>query len=151
MTTSRRDDLPADVTRTTWTLHRALRQSQGSPRGENPRPLAQVEVLKLVDSRPGITIREISEELHMQANNVSTLVSNLVKDGFMERHTDPEDRRVVKLHPTPKMLAASTELADRLDAGVSDALATLSEKARARIAAALPDLRTLAEALSSQP
>ncbi|MFE7724009.1 MarR family winged helix-turn-helix transcriptional regulator [Nocardia rhizosphaerihabitans] len=109
-----------------------------------------MEVLNLVDSRPGITIREIAEELRMQANNVSTLVSNLVKDGFMERHTDPDDGRVVKLHPTPKMLAASTELADRLDVGVSDALATLSEQSRARIAAALPDLRTLAQALSSQ-
>ncbi|MFI5540912.1 MarR family winged helix-turn-helix transcriptional regulator [Nocardia sp. NPDC051900] len=143
-------DLPAEITRTSWTLHRALRQSQGTPRGENPRPLAQVEVLKLVDSRPGITVREIAEALRMQPNNVSTLVSNLTKDGFLDRRPDPADRRVIQLHPTAKMRAASIELADRLDAGVSDALATLSEQSRARIAAALPDLRALAEALGEQ-
>ncbi|MFE9789854.1 MarR family winged helix-turn-helix transcriptional regulator [Nocardia salmonicida] len=144
-------DLAADITRTSWTLHRALRQSQGTPRGENPRPLAQVEVLKLVDSRPGITVREIAEALRMQANNVSTLVSTLSKDGFLDRRSDPADARVIKLHPTAKMRAASTELADRLDAGVSDALATLSDQSRTRIAAVLPDLRALAEALAAQP
>lgn len=144
-------DLPAEITRTSWTLHRALRQSQGTPRGESPRPLAQVEVLKLVDSRPGITVREIAEALRMQANNVSTLVSNLTKDGFLDRRADPADGRVIQLHPTAKMRSASAELAARLDAGVSDALATLSEQSRARIAAALPDLRALAAALGSQP
>ncbi|MEU3010161.1 MarR family winged helix-turn-helix transcriptional regulator [Nocardia asteroides] len=149
MPISRSDDLPADLTRTMWALNRALRQSQGSPQGENPRPLAQVEVLKLVDSKPGITVREIAETLHMQANNVSTLISSLTKDGFLERRTDPADGRVVQLHPTPKMLAASTELAERLDAGVSGALTQLSEQAQARIAAALPDLRALAAALIS--
>ncbi|MET9491117.1 MarR family transcriptional regulator [Nocardia sp. NPDC006630] len=150
MPTTPRDNLPADVTRTTWTLHRALRQSQGAPRGENPRPLAQVEVLNLVDNRPGITVREVSEALHMQANNVSTLISVLVKDGFLERRADPIDGRVVQLHPTAKMLTTSTELADRLDTGVSEALNQLTGQARARIAAALPDLRALAEALNSQ-
>ncbi|MEU8898700.1 MarR family transcriptional regulator [Nocardia sp. NPDC048505] len=142
-------DLPAEITRTSWTLHRALRQSQGTPRGENPRPLAQVEVLMLVDSRPGITVREIAATLRMQANNVSTLVSALTKAGFLERRADPADGRVIQLHPTAKMRATSTELADRLDAGVSEALATLSERARARITAALPDLRALAAALDS--
>ncbi|WP_329410390.1 MarR family transcriptional regulator [Nocardia vinacea] len=149
--TTRRDNLPAEVTRTTRTLHRAMRQNQGSPRGEKPRPLAQVEVLNLVDNKPGITVREISESLHMQANNVSTLISSLVKDGFLERRTDPTDGRVVRLHPTPKMVAAGAELADRLDTGVAAALAQLSEQARGRIAAALPDLRALAEVINSQP
>ncbi|MFF5033073.1 MarR family winged helix-turn-helix transcriptional regulator [Nocardia salmonicida] len=144
-------DLAADITRTSWALHRALRQSQGTPRGENPRPLAQVEVLKLVDSRPGITVREIAEALRMQANNVSTLISALTKDGFLDRRSDPADARVIQLHPTAKMRAASTELADRLDAGVSDALATLSEQSRTRIASVLPDLRALAQALAAQP
>lgn len=143
-------DLPGDITRTNWTLHRALRQSQGTPRGESPRPLAQVEILRLVDGRPGITVREIAEVLRMQANNVSTLVSILTRDGYLDRRTDPADGRVVQLHPTAQMRAASVELANRLDAGIADALATLSAQSRDRIAAALPDLRALAEALSSR-
>ncbi|MFJ2262216.1 hypothetical protein ACIOKD_28465 [Streptomyces sp. NPDC087844] len=61
--------LPDDLVRLAWTLHRALRQRQTPPTGQSTRPLAQVEVLRLIDSRPGISVREIATALRMQPNN----------------------------------------------------------------------------------
>ncbi|WP_433566747.1 MarR family winged helix-turn-helix transcriptional regulator [Nocardia sp. CA-151230] len=142
------DALPAELARTVWALHRALRQRQGAPTGETPRPPAQVEVLRLVSEQPGTSVRELADALRMQANNVSTLVSRLANDGYLERRPHPGDGRQVRLYPTAKMRAAAQELATRLDAGVSEALEGLGEQARARIAAALPDLHELTQMLS---
>ncbi|WP_052068040.1 MarR family winged helix-turn-helix transcriptional regulator [Rhodococcoides fascians] len=140
--------LSDELARAVWSLNRALRQSQGTPRGENPRPIAQVEVLRLVDGRPGITVREVADSLRMQSANVSALLTRLVADGLVERRPHPGDGRVVQLHSTGKMQAASRELADRLDLGMSRAMNSLGAQARVRLAAALPDLQALAEALN---
>ncbi|MFJ6900676.1 MarR family winged helix-turn-helix transcriptional regulator [Streptomyces hokutonensis] len=138
------DELP----RVVWTLHRLLRQKQETPAGEHPRPPAQVELLRLVESEPGISVREVAETLRMQANNVSTLVSQLVKAGYLDRRPHPDDRRIVQLYPTEKMHATSVEIAKGLSAGVTEALEQLSPQARKRLAAALPDLAELGQVLA---
>ena len=135
-----RDDLPSDLTRMIWTLHRVLRQTQETPEGEHSRPPAQVELLRLVESQPGISVREVAEILRMQANNVSTLVSLLVRDGYLDRRPDPGDRRTVQLHPTEKMRLVSEEISRGLHKGVSHALEQLSPQAYERVAAAMPHL-----------
>ncbi|MFF0492127.1 MarR family winged helix-turn-helix transcriptional regulator [Nocardia sp. NPDC004068] len=144
------DDLPAAVARATWTLHRALRARQGSPTGQVARPPAQVEVLRLVDAEPGISVRDLADKLHMHANNVSTLVTGLVRDGFLERRRHPHDARQVQLFPTDQMRAASLELSTRVNSGLAAALGQLDSPARARIAAALPDLHELARLLGPE-
>ncbi|MFH9955810.1 MarR family winged helix-turn-helix transcriptional regulator [Streptomyces roseolus] len=142
------EELPLDLVRLAWTLHRALRQRQTPPSGEAARPLAQVEVLRLIDSRPGISVREIAQALGMQPSNVSTLVTYLHRDGFLERRQNPVDRRFVELHPTGKMIAAGGEVNDSLQKEIGSALAGLSPEAVARITAAVPDLWDLAAALA---
>ncbi|MET7512237.1 MarR family transcriptional regulator [Streptomyces sp. NPDC005480] len=141
-------ELPLDLVRLTWTLHRALRQRQTPPSGEAARPLAQVEVLRLIDSRPGISVRDIAQTLGMQPNNVSTLVTHLHRDGFLERRQNPQDRRFVELHPTGKMIAAGGEVNDSLQKEIGSVLAELSPEAVERITAAVPDLWDLAAALA---
>ena len=142
------DQLAADLPRAVWTLHRVLRQKQDTPAGERTRPPAQVELLRLVESEPGISVREVADTLRMQANNVSTLVSQLVQDGYLDRRTHPEDRRIVRLHPTERMLETSAEITKNLNAGVAKALEQLTPQAQQRLAAALPDLVELTRTLA---
>ncbi|WP_036511192.1 MarR family winged helix-turn-helix transcriptional regulator [Nocardia aobensis] len=144
------ESLPHDVARTIWAMHRALRNRQGTPTGQTARPPAQVELLRLVDATPGISVRELAEQLHMQANNVSTLVTTLMKDGFLERRRHPDDARQVQLFPTSKMQEASRELSTRLSAGLTEALGRLTPAARTRIEQALPDLYELARLLTTE-
>jgi len=140
--------LPADLTRLVWTLHRRLLQGQKPPAGENVRPPAQVELLRLVADEPGITVRQAAAALRMQPHNVSTLVTKLVNDGYFDRVPDPADRRHIQLFPTPKMLATTAETRTTLYAGVSDAVNALPPESANRIAQALPDLWLLAERLT---
>lgn len=140
--------LPADLTRIVWTLHRRLLQGQKTPAGENVRPPAQVELLRLVADEPGITVRQAAAALRMQPHNVSTLVTRLVNDGYFDRVPDPADRRHIQLFPTTKMRATTAESRAGLYAGVSAALNELPPESANRIAQALPDLWLLAERLA---
>jgi DNA-binding MarR family transcriptional regulator len=140
--------LPGDLVRLVWTLHRVLRQRQIPPTGQSARPLAQVEVLRLVDSRPGISVREVAAALGMQPNNVSTLVTQLTRDGFIDRRPGAHDRRFVELHPTGKMVTAAKEVDDSLSEAITEALQHLPPRTEQRISAALPELWELARALA---
>ncbi|MFF2652711.1 MarR family winged helix-turn-helix transcriptional regulator [Streptomyces sp. NPDC058045] len=142
------EHLPDDLVRLAWTLHRALRQRQTTPTGESTRPLAQVEVLRLIESRPGISVRDIATALRMQPNNVSTLVTRLTRDGFIDRRPSPHDRRFVELHPTGKMITAGGEVNESLSKAITEALRQLPPGAGQRIGAALPDLWELARTLA---
>ncbi|WP_051813103.1 MarR family winged helix-turn-helix transcriptional regulator [Streptomyces sp. NRRL S-340] len=145
------EQLPDDLIRLAWTLHRALRQRQTPPTGQPTRPLAQVEVLRLIDSRPGISVGEIATALSMQPNNVSTLVTRLTRDGFIDRRPGEHDRRYVELHPTGKMITAGEEVNESLSKAIKEALQQLPAGAGQRISAALPDLWELARILAPTP
>jgi DNA-binding MarR family transcriptional regulator len=140
--------IPEELTRLVWTLHRRLLQAQRPPAGENVRPPAQVELLRLVAAEPGITVRQAASALRMQAHNVSSLVTILVRDGYFDRVPDPADRRYMQLHPTDKMRAAALQADSSLYAGVAQALDSLPSESAGRIADALPELWKLAENLA---
>jgi DNA-binding MarR family transcriptional regulator len=123
-----------------WTLHRTLLRATKPPEGQKVRPQAQVELLQLVSAQPGVSVREAAEALRMQPNNVSSLVSILVRDGFLQRVPDPADRRVVRLQPTAKMRKAGAQIDSELQRDVAAALAELHVTSAKRIRAAVPDL-----------
>jgi DNA-binding MarR family transcriptional regulator len=127
-------------------VRRRLRQDLAGPRLRG----AQLELLRLVGAQPGIGVSAAAKELHLAGNSVSTLVNQLVAAGLLERRTDPQDRRAVKLTIT-------TEAAERLvdwDARRSELMrrqiALLTEHDRAALAEAVPALRRLAESLHEE-
>ncbi|MEU1405446.1 MarR family transcriptional regulator [Streptomyces sp. NPDC005728] len=108
---------------------------------------AEVELLRLVESRPGLRISDAARELHLAGNSVSTLVNHLVRDGYLTRETDPADRRAARLLLTE---AAERRLRDwqrRRTELVGRHLARLDEADREALQAALPALRKLAVTL----
>ncbi|MFE2101280.1 MULTISPECIES: MarR family winged helix-turn-helix transcriptional regulator [unclassified Streptomyces] len=111
---------------------------------------AEVELLRLVESRPGIGISEAARALHLAGNSVSTLVNHLVRDGYLIRETDPADRRAARLLLTE---AAEQRLGDwqrRRAELVGRHVARLDEADREALRAALPALRRLAVTLHEE-
>jgi DNA-binding MarR family transcriptional regulator len=77
-------------------FRRRLRRA-APPSFDNRLTAAQVELLRLVAHRPGISIGEAAAELGLADNTVSTLAIQLVKQGLLVRRADPEDHRVGRL------------------------------------------------------
>jgi DNA-binding MarR family transcriptional regulator len=58
---------------------------------------SQLELVRLLRRRAGISVREVAEELNLAPNTVSTLVRQLVDAGFVVRRCQETDRRVARL------------------------------------------------------
>lgn len=105
---------------------------------------AEVELLRLVETRPGIGVSDAAKELFLAGNSVSTLVNRLVRDGCLRRETDPADRRGARLLLTG---AAETRLRawrERRAALMCHQVARLDEADREALRTAVPALRRLA-------
>jgi len=86
--------------------------------------LLQAEVLRLV--REGVNApSRLAEHLEVQPSQVSHLLASLEEAGLVERRLDPEDRRRVLLHLTPKGEEAQKRLKEAWLAAYSQHLARL--------------------------
>ncbi|SFH20129.1 MarR family winged helix-turn-helix transcriptional regulator [Streptomyces mirabilis] len=121
-------------------IRRRLRSGTAAPRLRG----AEVELLRLVVARPGIGVSEAAKELYLAGNSVSTLVNQLARDGYLNRETDPADRRAARLLPTQAADARLHDWRERRTALVRRQVARLDEAERAALEAALPALRKLA-------
>ncbi|MGE0215518.1 MarR family winged helix-turn-helix transcriptional regulator [Mycolicibacterium sp.] len=121
-------DLAGDLFRVIGRFRRQLRRIAGGSFGPDRLPQSQVELLRLVGRRPGISVREAATELALAPNTASTLVTKSVADGLLVRTVDPDDRRVGRLRltePAQRIAdrsraarrAALAAVLDRLDAG----------------------------------
>jgi DNA-binding MarR family transcriptional regulator len=127
-------------------LRRRLRRELLGPRLRG----AQIDLLKLVASRPGIRVSVAAKELYLAGNSVSTLVNQLTADGLLVRETDPADRRSARLLPTPEGAARLAYWRARRSELLGQQLARLTEDDQAALRAALPALRTLAQRLHEE-
>lgn len=121
-------------------LRRRLRAGLTVPRLRG----AEVELLRLVEARPGIGVSDAAKELYLAGNSVSTLVNQLVRDGHLVRETDPADRRAARLLLTEKAEARLRGWKQRRIALVGRNVARLDAADQEALRAALPALRTLA-------
>ncbi|MFF5018803.1 MarR family winged helix-turn-helix transcriptional regulator [Streptomyces sp. NPDC001165] len=143
-------DFPQELADALVRIQRLIRRRL---RGGLPLPRlsgAEVELLRLVEGRPGIGISEAARALHLAGNSVSTLVNHLVRDGYLIRETDPADRRAARLLLTE---AAEQRLGDwqrRRAELVGRHVARLDEADREALRAALPALRKLALTLHEE-
>ena len=114
------------------TALRAVRQAWAEP----PLPPTQSELLRLAAARPGITVADAAQELHLAPNTVSTLVGRLTEAGLLNRERGTRDGRTA--------LLTATDKGSRRLAGFRDLRAELAGRAFARLPAA--DQQVLAAA-----
>jgi DNA-binding MarR family transcriptional regulator len=121
-------------------LRRRLRAGLTVPRLRG----AEVELLRLVEARPGIGVSEAAKELYLAGNSVSTLVNHLAADGYLVRETDPADRRAARLLLTEAAEIRLRDWKERRAALVRRHVTRLDAADQEALRAALPALRTLA-------
>ena len=67
-------------------------------------PASELEIMRLLVRRPGLSVNDTAAELRLAPANVSTALRALEARGLLERRRDPADGRVVRLHPTEAAL-----------------------------------------------
>jgi DNA-binding MarR family transcriptional regulator len=130
-------------------LRRLLRRRVQDDWPVEPLPPAQGDLLRLIDRRPGIGVADAAAQLRLAPNTVSTLVGQLADADLLRRDRDPHDRRSARLSLTPAADARLAAWRARRAAAASAALALLDDADHAALAAAVPALERLTEALDS--
>jgi DNA-binding MarR family transcriptional regulator len=112
--------------------------------------MAQIELLQTLAERDGARVGELAALLRLAPNSVSTLVQQLTEAGLARRGVDPADRRAARVSITDagRDRLAGWERAH--ETRISAALSSLSPDDRARVAAALPALSALVDALDDR-
>jgi DNA-binding MarR family transcriptional regulator len=108
---------------------------------------SQLELVRLVRRRPGVSVAQAAEELRLAPNTVSTLVRQLTDSGLLLRRVDPADRRVARLALTAGMQRKVDAFLDRRIATLSAAIDQLPAGDRRRLADTLRVLEHLADGL----
>jgi len=108
---------------------------------------AQLDLVRLVRRRPGVSVAEAAAELRLAANTVSTLVGQLTESRVLVRRVDRADRRVARLELTPAIARKVGLFRDRRVALLTEAIVELRPAERRRLEAAADVLGRLAERL----
>ena len=128
-------------------VRRQLRRAAGRPWSAVRLSGAQIELVKLVRQEPGRTVAEAAEALALAPNTVSTLVGQLTEAGLLRREPDRDDRRVARLHVTEAARHRIEEWRDQRIELTASALGRLAPVDRDALAAAVPALTRLVDAL----
>jgi DNA-binding MarR family transcriptional regulator len=105
---------------------------------------AQLDLVRLVRRRPGVSVGEAAGELRLAGNTVSTLVRQLTGAGVLIRTSDPFDRRVARLELTAEMQRSVSAFRDRRVAVLATAMDELPPADRERLADAVEMIGRLA-------
>lgn len=108
-------------------LNRALERRVAQDIPYPALPEGQLTLLRLVEERAGITVRDAADALLMKSNNVSALVSQLTELGLLERRRDAVDKRVAHLHPTALAAERLAEARGLKEAHMARLLETLTD------------------------
>jgi len=115
---------------------------------QEPLPASELEVMRLLVRRPGLSVNDVARELGLQPSNASTAIRLLIARGTLERRQDDTDARVARLFPTAAAYAARDRRERSWGEQLGDVLNGLPEADRERLTAAVPVLRLLAERLA---
>lgn len=128
-------------------IRRMARRVTGSPGVLSSLTGSQIELVRTVHRRPGISVAEAAEELRLAPNTVSTLVGQLIDAGIVVRTPDREDRRVARLAIDPGAGRTVVGWYDRRTEAVASVLGRLSPHERRRLHDAQAVLATVATLL----
>ena len=72
------------------------------PSKEFPLSAPQIALVSWVNRSPGCGVRDIANGLHITPPTVSVGIRRLVKDGWLEQRSDPDDKRARPIFLTEK-------------------------------------------------
>ncbi|MDQ2887851.1 MAG: MarR family transcriptional regulator [Chloroflexota bacterium] len=96
-------------------------------RGEFDTTLPRFDVMAQLARFPdGLLMSDLSQRLMVSNGNITGIIDNLERDGFVERVLLPEDRRVRKVRLTDKGRVAFDQMAVTHEGWIHDWLSSLS-------------------------
>lgn len=98
---------------------------------------AQLSTLKMLLG-DGVRVGEIARNLGVRVPSATEQIIKLERAGLARREPDPADSRAVRVILTPEGRAAVESANQRRNAVMADILASLTERDREALAAALP-------------
>jgi DNA-binding MarR family transcriptional regulator len=125
-----------------------VRRKSHEGTGVLPLSSGLLDIVRVIERHPGITVAEVAARLGRQLSNVSAQLRELVALGLVTRTRDAADKRYVVLHPTPEALRIRTVLEGAWAEALASASSRLLPAERAQIAASLPALERLASILA---
>ena len=140
---ARADGLAEGIAR----LRRALRRGARVASPGNSLAVAQLELLSALAEHPGARPGQLARLLHMRPNTVTTIVNALTAQGMISRSTPEGDRRAIELTITDAGQRAVHAWQATNAAVLHLALSTLPAAQRRALAAAVPALDALAQAV----
>ena len=87
---------------TVLAFSRALRARHGALLAQHGLHPGQDVLLLAVWESPGLRQAELAERLAVEPPTVTRMVRRLERSGLIERRPDPDDGRVVRIHPTAR-------------------------------------------------
>lgn len=100
-----------------------IKRSAHEATGYQPLPNGMLDILRVIEANPGITVAQVASRLDRQLSNVSTQLKDLVGRGLVTRNRDSSDKRYVALHTT----AEAERIKNVIESSWADALATASQ------------------------
>jgi DNA-binding MarR family transcriptional regulator len=130
-------------------IRRAIRKPLESEIAKGGLTAPQTAVMRVVVSRHGLSLKDLSREVSLAHSTVSGIVDRLEHRGIIERRADPEDGRTSRLYPTAAVAEFVRKRIPQLSRGpLETALQRATTTERASIGEALRRLRELLEANS---
>lgn len=96
----------------------ANRQMRGLIRqavGHYDLPPMAFPLLRHIQDEPGITVSELARRLSTAKSHVSNTIEQLVKEGLVERQSDPADQRMLRLYLSEAATKQLEDMARRTD------------------------------------
>src|SRR5580658_5612779 len=150
-TVAERVETQADLLLTVMSsLRRSGRFLAGQPVELSTLTSSQLDLMRTVLRRPGISVAEAADDLGLAANTVSTLVRQLTEQRLLTRRVDSNDRRVARLALTPSMQRKVSEFRDRRVAMLGAALSRLSADEQRNLEASIDVLERVAAGLREE-
>jgi DNA-binding MarR family transcriptional regulator len=116
-----------------------------------PLPPSELEIMRLLSRRPGLSVNDVASELGLQPSNVSTAVRSLVDRGVLRRTGDVSDGRVVRHEPTAAAAASRAKRERAWGSAMTEVLDDLPGDDRERLVASITALKLLADRLAGRP
>lgn len=125
-----------------------VRRKSHEATGVLPLTSGVLDVIRVIERNPGITVAEVAARLGRQLSNTSSQLRELVALGLVTRTRSESDKRFVALHPAPEAIRIKAVLEGAWEGAVASAAARLLPAERDQLAAALPALERLASILA---
>lgn len=146
-------DTPARIIKLWMEISRLLRRKMmaKSKDAENCMNPMQMHAMVIISEHPNITMKEFAKHLHVSSPSATSFVDRLVKLQWVERSSDPDNRKLVHLSLLPNGKVSLEKAMKQHSAVMHDLFSLLSYEDQQQFERVLLNLKDeLAHTVTSQ-